>query len=281
MQRSISFDRSQGLTPPASAHFLLLGDKRTVGPRRGSELEAKRYNGQMPAKRAARRLCRVALRNSRSDRSSSTGSILSGASFSTSTRSSPIPRNGGVRSRPRSARAKDQPFYHLYAENADSQYVAYVSEQNLMSDESGEPVRHPQVSEIFERTQDGRYCVRGRSLAELKKRSASSNIRRACEALFRGKPRLPSARRRGARVASRERPEPRARRSGGSSGAAGAAEPRWRRERRRCSAAARGFPLLFGPLLELLLQLLALLLAAAWGRSACRRTTDRNPSAGC
>ena len=59
--------------------------------------------------------------------------------------------------------AKDQPFYHLYAENADSQYVAYVSEQNLMPDESGEPVRHPQIDEMFERTEDGRYCVRGRS----------------------------------------------------------------------------------------------------------------------
>jgi heat shock protein HspQ len=58
---------------------------------------------------------------------------------------------------------KEQPFYHLYAENADSQYVAYVSEQNLMSDESGEPVRHPQVSETFDRTEDGRYCVRGGS----------------------------------------------------------------------------------------------------------------------
>jgi heat shock protein HspQ len=59
--------------------------------------------------------------------------------------------------------AKEQPFYHLYAENADSQYVAYVSEQNLLSDESGEPVSHPQVKETFERTEDGRYCVRGRS----------------------------------------------------------------------------------------------------------------------
>jgi heat shock protein HspQ len=58
---------------------------------------------------------------------------------------------------------KEQPFYHLYAENADSQYVAYVSEQNLMSDESGEPVRHPQVSETFDRTEDGRYCVRSQS----------------------------------------------------------------------------------------------------------------------
>ena len=58
---------------------------------------------------------------------------------------------------------KEQPFYHLYAENADSQYVAYVSEQNLMSDESGEPVRHPQVNEAFDRTEDGTYCARDRS----------------------------------------------------------------------------------------------------------------------
>jgi heat shock protein HspQ len=58
---------------------------------------------------------------------------------------------------------KEQPFYHLYAENADSQYIAYVSEQNLVSDESGEPVRHPQVSEVFDMTEDGRYCARGRS----------------------------------------------------------------------------------------------------------------------
>jgi heat shock protein HspQ len=59
--------------------------------------------------------------------------------------------------------AKEQPFYHLYAENEDSQYVAYVSEQNLMSDESGEPVRHPQVREAFERTEDGKYYARRRS----------------------------------------------------------------------------------------------------------------------
>jgi heat shock protein HspQ len=39
---------------------------------------------------------------------------------------------------------KDQPFYHLFAENAESEYIAYVSEQNLLPDESGEPVRHPQ-----------------------------------------------------------------------------------------------------------------------------------------
>lgn len=45
---------------------------------------------------------------------------------------------------------KDQPFYHLLAENAETEYVAYVSEQNLLVDETGEPVRHPQVREYFE-----------------------------------------------------------------------------------------------------------------------------------
>ena len=37
--------------------------------------------------------------------------------------------------------AKDQPYYHLFAENADSEYIAYVSEQNLLPDESEEPLR--------------------------------------------------------------------------------------------------------------------------------------------
>ena len=37
---------------------------------------------------------------------------------------------------------KDQPFYHLFAENAETEYIAYVSEQNLLPDTSGEPVRH-------------------------------------------------------------------------------------------------------------------------------------------
>src|SRR5467141_2408026 len=46
---------------------------------------------------------------------------------------------------------KDQPFYHLFAENAETEYIAYVSEQNLVSDTSGEPIRHAQVAEIFER----------------------------------------------------------------------------------------------------------------------------------
>ena len=52
---------------------------------------------------------------------------------------------------------RDQPFYHLFAENADSEYIAYVSEQNLLEDETGEPVRHPQLVEMFDVTSDGRY----------------------------------------------------------------------------------------------------------------------------
>lgn len=55
---------------------------------------------------------------------------------------------------------KDQPFYHLFAENAETEYVAYVSEQNLMPDTSGAPVRHPQVEETFERDGDGVYRMR-------------------------------------------------------------------------------------------------------------------------
>ena len=54
---------------------------------------------------------------------------------------------------------KDQPFYHLLAENAETTYVAYVSEQNLLPDESGEPVRHPQVGELFGELLDGHYEV--------------------------------------------------------------------------------------------------------------------------
>jgi heat shock protein HspQ len=56
--------------------------------------------------------------------------------------------------------AKDQPYYHLLAENAETQYVAYVSEQNLVPDESGQPVRHPQVKVMFERDGKG-YRARG------------------------------------------------------------------------------------------------------------------------
>jgi len=53
---------------------------------------------------------------------------------------------------------KDQPFYHLLAENSETEYIAYVSEQNLLEDASGEPVRHPQLRELFDRTPDGQYA---------------------------------------------------------------------------------------------------------------------------
>jgi heat shock protein HspQ len=53
--------------------------------------------------------------------------------------------------------SKDQPFYHLLAENDQSYYVAYVSEQNLVADDTGEPVTHPDLSDLFGDFQDGRY----------------------------------------------------------------------------------------------------------------------------
>ena len=55
---------------------------------------------------------------------------------------------------------KDQPFYHLFAENAETEYIAYVSEQNLLLDTSGQPLRHPQVREIFESDDKGSYRPR-------------------------------------------------------------------------------------------------------------------------
>jgi heat shock protein HspQ len=55
---------------------------------------------------------------------------------------------------------RDQPFYHLLAENEDSSYVAYVSQQNLLGDSEGGPVAHPSVHELFEDFADGRYRLR-------------------------------------------------------------------------------------------------------------------------
>lgn len=53
--------------------------------------------------------------------------------------------------------SKDQPFYHLLAENAETEYVAYVSEQNLLPDNTGKPLRHPKIREMFEVDDDGAY----------------------------------------------------------------------------------------------------------------------------
>ena len=52
---------------------------------------------------------------------------------------------------------KEQPFYHLLAENDESYYVAYVSEQNLVADYSGEPVDHPDLPDLFGDFEDGHY----------------------------------------------------------------------------------------------------------------------------
>jgi heat shock protein HspQ len=55
---------------------------------------------------------------------------------------------------------KDQPFYHLFAENEQTEYVAYVSEQNLLADNSAEPIRHPQVRQMFVKDERGAYRPR-------------------------------------------------------------------------------------------------------------------------
>jgi heat shock protein HspQ len=56
--------------------------------------------------------------------------------------------------------SKDQPFYHLLAENAESSYVAYVSQQNLVTDDSDEPVEHPAIASMFDPIEEGRYRLR-------------------------------------------------------------------------------------------------------------------------
>jgi heat shock protein HspQ len=55
---------------------------------------------------------------------------------------------------------KDQPFYHLLAENEQSALVAYVSEQNLLPDDTGEPVGHPHTSVLFAGFENGHYLLR-------------------------------------------------------------------------------------------------------------------------
>lgn len=55
---------------------------------------------------------------------------------------------------------RDQPFYHLLAENEESSYVAYVSQGNLMTDTDGGPVDHPTVPQLFDQFKDGRYRMR-------------------------------------------------------------------------------------------------------------------------
>ena len=60
--------------------------------------------------------------------------------------------------------SRDQPFYHLFAENAETEYIAYVSEQNLLPDTSREPIRHPQIRDVFDIDNNGRYKAKTRNL---------------------------------------------------------------------------------------------------------------------
>jgi heat shock protein HspQ len=58
---------------------------------------------------------------------------------------------------------RDQPFYHLLAENDEGAYLAYVSEQNLQEDDTGEPIGHPQIPLMFQGFKDGHYLLRPHS----------------------------------------------------------------------------------------------------------------------
>ena len=55
---------------------------------------------------------------------------------------------------------RDQPFYYLLAENAESYYEAYVSEQNLLADDGDKPIDHPQLAELFGELKDGHYSLK-------------------------------------------------------------------------------------------------------------------------
>jgi len=64
--------------------------------------------------------------------------------------------------------SKDQPFYHLYAENEKGAYEAYVSEQNLLPDGEGGPIKHPMIAEVFaEEVVEGRYLPRPHTIKRL------------------------------------------------------------------------------------------------------------------
>ena len=61
--------------------------------------------------------------------------------------------------------SKDQPYYHLLAENAQTTYVAYVSEQNLVPDAENGPIHQPQLRELIGELRDGIYEPRRHRMA--------------------------------------------------------------------------------------------------------------------
>lgn len=54
---------------------------------------------------------------------------------------------------------RNQPFYHLLADNGEQSYVAYVSQENLVADEGSEPIDHPAIPVLFKRLPDGDYAL--------------------------------------------------------------------------------------------------------------------------
>ena len=55
---------------------------------------------------------------------------------------------------------REQPFYYLLAENSETYYSAYVSQQNLLSDIENGPVNHPDIEDVFDGFEEGRYQLR-------------------------------------------------------------------------------------------------------------------------
>tara|TARA_B110001452_G_C14960986_1_gene336064 strand:+ start:203 stop:604 length:402 start_codon:yes stop_codon:yes gene_type:complete len=56
--------------------------------------------------------------------------------------------------------SRKQPYYHLMAENTETFYTAYVSQQNLVGDRENGPLEHPDLDEIFNGIDEGKYLLK-------------------------------------------------------------------------------------------------------------------------
>lgn len=56
--------------------------------------------------------------------------------------------------------SRKQPYYHLMAENTETFYTAYVSQQNLINDGENGPLEHPDLEEMFSGMDKGKYHLR-------------------------------------------------------------------------------------------------------------------------
>ena len=56
--------------------------------------------------------------------------------------------------------SRKQPYYHLMAENTETFYTAYVSQQNLVDDGKNGPLEHPDLDEIFNGMDKGKYLLK-------------------------------------------------------------------------------------------------------------------------